>query len=501
MEELKSFYRAFREYREKLEADEAHRALLQALQADEGGKEAFSGRLSRCVWDEEWIDAMLDALPSVERALDEQRRFIESNAEIRRIDQAKRSSVESVRHLAQHSNLISNVQGEDIIPDRLLIVERDDSYAIYENRFLYTLVLRMQAFLEERWRAVEDLSGAEAFSYDFERTAAWNRRHLEARLHLNDERRPERRGVGAEPAQMTPMEKVNHLRDRVGMLLQAPLMRQLKGVKQVSPPIVRTNVFKKNANFKRSLELFEYLENNRKPGYEIVVEAPEDRRMPPELRDDLCELIALGDFVGRMASSEGLRQALEEDFLRENERAEQERIRREQERERQVQARIAAARAEEIEIRRVEVEKREAVIAERDAQLADLARRLGEEQARNQALTAQKAELEAQIKETRAELARERAGRDDLARQLKEVRERGANERAALEAENQRKLLALRVEMERKAAEKLRAQKADGKRRLERLERTLEKERAKLERIKRSNARRDFFDGLFRRDK
>ena len=55
---------------------------------------------------------------------------------------------------------------------------------------------------------------------------------------------------------MTPMEKVNHLRDRVGMLLQAPLMRQLKGVKQVSPPIVRTNVFKKNANFKRSLELF-----------------------------------------------------------------------------------------------------------------------------------------------------------------------------------------------------------------------------------------------------
>ena len=433
MEEFKGFYRAFREYREKLETDETHRTVVRALQADAGGEEAFNGKLSRCVWDEEWMDAMLDALPSVERALDEQRRFIESNAEIRRIDQARRTSVESVRHLAQHSNLISNVQGEDIIPDRVLIVERDDSYAIYENRFLYTLVLRMQAFLEERWRAVEELNGAEAFSYDFARTAVWNRRHLEARLHLNFERRHERRGSDGEAAQMEPMEKLRHLRDRVENLTRAPLMRQLKGVTQVSPPIVRTNVFKKNDNFKRALELFEYLESYRKLGYEILVEAPKDCRMPAELRGDLCELVALEGFVGRMAASEGMRQALEANFQRENELAEQERIRREQERERRVQERIAAARAEEIEIRRIEVAKREAVIAEKNARISELERQCAEEQARARALADRNAELENRLGEAVSELAQTREARDALAHRLEEEQRRAE----ALDAELQ----------------------------------------------------------------
>ena len=496
MDEYKGFYRAFREYRDRLEADETHRAAVRALCADAGGEEAFCGRLSRCVWDEEWIDNMLDALPSVERALDEQRRFIESNAEIRRIDQARRTSVESVRHLAQHSNLISNVDGEDIIPDRVLIVERDDSYAIYENRFLYTLVLRMQAFLEERWRAVEGLNGAEAFSFEFERTASWNRRHIQAGLHLNYERRNERHRREGADVEMAPMEKLRRLRERVEMLTRAPLMRQLKGVTQVVPPIVRTNVFKKNHNFKRALELFEYLENYRKPGYEILTESVPEQRMPQQLRDDLCEVIALEGFVGRMAAADGLRQALEENYQRENEQAERERVRREAERERRVQERIAAARAEEIEIREAEVAKREAVIAGQNVQIASLEKALREAQARLRALEAQNAELNAQLDATRAELERTCDAREALRCRLEEALRRieaqetqmqSAQARYEAEAESLREQM---VRERREGAEALSEMQARMQEHLKAAERSLEAQKALAERQLQEERRR-----------
>ncbi len=368
---MKCFYRAFREYREKMAESEECCQTVRAL-SDGARETAFDGQLSRCVWDEAWIDAMLTALPFVEHALEEQRRFIESNAEVRRVDQAKRTTVESVRHLAQHSNLISRIDGEDIVPDKLLIVERDDSYDIYENRFLFTLVTKMQSFLSERYGAVAEINESEGFSLDFNSEAAWNRQRLKASLHLSYERRPARNRSEIDVSEMTAMERVNHLRFRVGQLTNTPLMRQLKGVSPLRPPIVRTNVFKKNENFRRALELYEYLEAYRGPGYEIVVNRPQENAMEAELIDQLCEIVALENFAGKVSASPQLRRELEANFLHENELAEQERIRREEERERQVQARIAAARAEEIEIRRVEVARREAIIEDCERQIDHL---------------------------------------------------------------------------------------------------------------------------------
>lgn len=366
MEEMKVYYRAFREYRERLSLQPAHNALMKTLLADPNAGEGFQGKASKCIWDEDWIREMTEALPYVERALAEQRKFIISNEEIRRIDQAKKISVESIRHLAQHSNMISEVHGDDIIPDRVLIAERDDNYAIYENRFLYTLILRMRDFLDERHRAVAELDDASAHSYFMKRSATWNRKHIEASLEMKFEQRAAKPRSEVQVGEMTPMERINYLRSRVNDLMNVPLMRMLKGATLVSMPVVRTNVFKKNPNFKRSLELFEYLENYGKPGYEIVFDAPENRKLDTDFRNDLCEVLALQSFLGRMNADEDLRRSLEENFIQENVLAEQERIRREEERERIVCERIEAARCEEIEIREREVARRDAVIAEHE---------------------------------------------------------------------------------------------------------------------------------------
>lgn len=417
MDELKVYYRAFREYRGKMAECEEHNQLIAALESGAGAA-SFNGQLRRCIWDEAWIEAMLEGLPFVEHALEEQRRFIESNAEIRRVDQARRTTVESVRHLAQHSNLISRIDGEDIIPDKLLIVERDDSYDIYENRFLFTLVLKMQSFLAERYAAVAEINESEGFSFELERTAGWNRQRLEAGLRLSYERRPARNRSNIDVSEMTSMERVNHLRQRTAQLLNTPLMRQLKGVSPLRPPIVRTNVFKKNENFRRALELYEYLEHYQGPGYQIVVDEPKVSAMEEAMRLELYEVLALENFVGRVAASGELRAALEANFQRENELAEQERLRLEAEREREIQARIQAARDEEIRIRKQEVAGREAIIQAREQQIsqleqekAQLEQRCAEENAENTRLVEQLEQAQAQALNLETRFAREAQAR------------------------------------------------------------------------------------------
>lgn len=498
MEELKVYYRAFREYKEKLQQHEPNRLLIKALLNDSQAKEAFNGKLSRVVWDEEWIDQMVSALPFVEHAAEEQRRFIESYAEIRRIDQARKVTEDSVRYLAQHANMISRVDGEDVVPDKVLIVERDDNYAIYENRFLYTLILRMQSFLEERYSAVADLNEAIAFSYQTERTAVWNRRHVQATLNINYEQRPPKARNNVPDSEMTCMERLTELRMRVSQLAQLPLMRMLKGVSQVSTPIVRTNVFKKNENFKRALELFEYLDGYRRPGYEIIIETPDARRFTPAFREDLCQVMALETFVGQMGSSDAMRKALEDNYRYEEELAEKERIRLEEERERQVQARISAAREEEIEIRKAEVAKREAIIAERDRELESIHNRLDEarqqlasEQAENrrleekcQALENTVSRLESELERLKGELSGAQLRLQEAARQAEEASRRHEQAMAYLRKRMEEETTRLREQAERdrqRAQQQLDDERRRSQEQLTRAQQQAEQEAKRLE--------------------
>ena len=102
----------------------------------------------------EWLGTVRRLLPYVEKAIDEQRRFIRAHREVVRVDRAKRVTSETVRHLAQHSEYITRVDRDGSVqPDRLLTVERDENYAIYENRFLYTLVTHLESFLAQQARA------------------------------------------------------------------------------------------------------------------------------------------------------------------------------------------------------------------------------------------------------------------------------------------------------------------------------------------------------------
>ena len=62
--------------------------------------------------------------------------------EVVKIEQAKKITVETIKHLSKNTNFIQTIDPVtgDVTPSKLLNVRKEESYDTYENRLIYTLV-------------------------------------------------------------------------------------------------------------------------------------------------------------------------------------------------------------------------------------------------------------------------------------------------------------------------------------------------------------------------
>ena len=94
------------------------------------GEDVLSGKLHEKVIDMEWVTAIEDTLPYIEKAIDEQRRFIIENNEIYRIDKAKIAGVKVLwDNIARDNPAIAMFLGavfvEDHVTDDAIYLRKD----------------------------------------------------------------------------------------------------------------------------------------------------------------------------------------------------------------------------------------------------------------------------------------------------------------------------------------------------------------------------------------
>ena len=91
-----------------------------------------------------WIEAIEDAIIPLDNIIRNPRRFIVQEEEIVNIELARKISPESIRHLAQHTNMIAKVEDDSVTPNQILNIFKEESFETYENRFIYTLLINLQ---------------------------------------------------------------------------------------------------------------------------------------------------------------------------------------------------------------------------------------------------------------------------------------------------------------------------------------------------------------------
>lgn len=91
---------------------------------------------------DEWIDKVLFTLPYILKALQNANKLLVTEEEILKMELIKKVDIESIKHLTKHTDMVMKFDEEngDVVPERLLNTNKEETHITYENRFLYTLI-------------------------------------------------------------------------------------------------------------------------------------------------------------------------------------------------------------------------------------------------------------------------------------------------------------------------------------------------------------------------
>lgn len=221
--------------------------------------------IDACVSDTSWIDMVEECIPYLDNIIRNPRRFIVQEENIVPIEKAKVVTEESIRHLAQHTSMIQEVQEDGtVIPLKLLNVYREETVDLYENRFIKSLVDNLYTFVNNKLNESDQRSYAKVEStVSYTGLMKKKGEEVEVNLQLKSKKDTE---IDASKDGHSLEERISHIKDIVSAFRSSTFIKSLKESSPVRSPIRKTNVILKEQNFIKALELWEYLEkNNIKP--------------------------------------------------------------------------------------------------------------------------------------------------------------------------------------------------------------------------------------------
>ncbi|MBQ3015404.1 MAG: DUF2357 domain-containing protein [Clostridia bacterium] len=233
--------------------------------------------------DIEWIEKIEAALPYIDTIVRFPKVAIEDVDEILPVELSRHITEKTIKHLAQHTNLILDITEDgDVIPQKLLNVFHDETVLTYENKFINTLLARLSAFVDKRYKALMGTNAVERnykFNYhtEFEHFAGTddeggrNTARIDLRIELTSPLKTELSELDSElseqyNATLARLKKINHA---IISFMSSPFIRAM-GRNYIRPPVIRTNAILKNKNFRECLNLWEFIESFDKTGFYFV---------------------------------------------------------------------------------------------------------------------------------------------------------------------------------------------------------------------------------------
>lgn len=469
----KSYLELYLEYKDSLASLTTDNVFYDAMEnsIDTGeNKYSLFNRYFEKKIDLKWVEEIEACIIPLDNIMRVPRKFIVQEEEIVPIERARKITNESIRHLAQHTNMIAKVEGDDVTPNQILNVFREESFEVYENRFVYTLMQNLIRFIDVRYNVLFNVSDDDNMaSLKMESDFTRGREKVTYKLEVAAQSgggELDNTATGLEGENASAFQRIERIKKIINEYAHSAFMKELQNCVPVRPPIMRTNAIQKNPNFRACLKLWQFIQSYTDLGYEIIVKESNDM-VSDEYRNQLNRMMAL-NYMMLKANT------LSEDAVGKQKR----RKLRPKLLKRLAEELVLDYDMEDVEIQRVFVEEikrvsKKKMEGEKKIQEA-IQRALDSENARKKAIEDKiKAQIAHEKEMERRRIAREKE-RERLAKQKE--KERIAREKAKEKARKEKEL-ALAKERARKEREKARLARAKEKERI-RLEK--EKEKARL---------------------
>lgn len=232
----------------------------------------FSNRKMVKTVDLSWVDAIEEALPGFQAVINMPRNAIKEEELIVNVANAKRTGTEVVQHLAQHAALVEdfNEESGDVRPSRLMQRYREDSTELYENRLVYTVLEMAYHFVKIRhdalFEAMSDEFGAK-LKVQSNMDSPIEHVHMDIFLHIKQVES----FLDTDDKNFEVFNRISRIYRVLGMYMNTEFAQTMSKLTRVKGTITKTNVIKKNPNYRKIVALLEFLKAYDNVGYMIRV--------------------------------------------------------------------------------------------------------------------------------------------------------------------------------------------------------------------------------------
>lgn len=250
-----------------LEDDRYFQYLFEMIQAGDNTLEQKNRVLHKVV-DERWLTVVEEGIESIFNIVDKPRRFITTSEEVVPVALAKKITADSVRHLSQNTQFIASNEAGEIQPTRILNVTTEESYDLYENRFVYHLIQRLFAFVDKRTDIIFWSTGDETcnvMSMESKIDDAYEEISYKVEMTIKNRQSY----VENDTDNMDLFKRIDRVRRMSRTLRASSFCDIMNGCAKVRSPIQRTNLMMKDPDYRACYKLWQFIEGYDEVGYTI----------------------------------------------------------------------------------------------------------------------------------------------------------------------------------------------------------------------------------------
>lgn len=252
---------------EELENDRYFQYLFEMIQAGDNTLKQKNRVLHKVV-DERWLTVVEEGIEAIFHIVEKPRRFIATTEEVVPVALAKKITADSVRHLSQNTQFITSNEAGEIQPTRILNVTSEESFDLYENRFVYHLIQRLFAFVDKRTDVIFWSTGDETcnvMSMESKIDDAYEEISYKVEMTIKNRQSYAENDTD----HMDIFKRIDRVRRLSRTLRTSSFCDIMGGCAKVYSPIQRTNLMMKDPDYRKCYQLWQFIEGYDEVGYTI----------------------------------------------------------------------------------------------------------------------------------------------------------------------------------------------------------------------------------------
>ena len=212
----------------------------------------------------DWIDIVEDACPRLDIIVRNAKVALVQEANVELIEKAKRITVESVKDLARHTNYINKYDEatQSVEPGKILDIRNEETFNIYENRFLHTLIYLLDRFVYEREQEIKKLEVSDNKLLEYKAKSETPKEKVHIEVKITSDTIPSDQVNNDLQEKLKEIQKrIKRIKEYIASWMKSEMIKSLDKahIPPVKSPIKKTNILLKNPNFKVATALWEYL--------------------------------------------------------------------------------------------------------------------------------------------------------------------------------------------------------------------------------------------------